>query len=545
MLGTASTQTELLDTDATCGHLVASDSIHRKLAEVGEALFTDQDFADCYDPRRGRLSVPPSLLAKVQLLQSLEGVSDRQAVDNVRCDIRWKVALNLPLTHEGFHPTVLVYFRERVRTSERPRRIFDRFKEVATEAGLLTRRGTRVLDSTPVLSAVQTQDTVSMIRSGVRRVLKALDAADPERARRVRERLSRDDYDDLAKPAIDWDDEAARMGLVDDLVRDATSALAALEGASLEPAVAEAAELLATVAGQDVEEVPDGSFRIRRGVARDRVISTVDQQARHGRKSASGPFDGYKAHLAVEPDSELITEVAVTPANVHDSAVVLDLLPELAPPAEPEVEEAPAEEPPVDPAADRASEDEALVVVADAAYGSAETRRALLDTGATTVIKAPPERNSAGGFPKSAFTIDLEQLTVRCPAGVVTTVGDAEITAKVIRFRFPAPTCAACPLRARCTSSENGRTVSVGPHEGLLAEARAEQRTEAFKRVYNGKRPTVERVISRFVRNGGRKARYRGRQKVEAQAIAKSAAENLVRMFRLGLTWSGEAWAVA
>ncbi|MBA2311185.1 MAG: transposase [Actinobacteria bacterium] len=122
-------------------------------------LFRDADFADLYDSARGRQSVPPSLLAKVMLLQSLEGTSDRETVDRVRRDIGWKIALGLSLQDYGFHPTVLTYFRERLRNSTHPRRIFDRFKEVATQAGLLTRRGIRVLDSTPVLSAVQTQDT--------------------------------------------------------------------------------------------------------------------------------------------------------------------------------------------------------------------------------------------------------------------------------------------------------------------------------------------------------------------------------------------------
>ena len=92
--------------------------------------------------------------------------------------------------------------------------------------------------------------------------------------------------------------------------------------------MAEAAELLALVAGQDVEQGEDGVFRIARRVARDRVISTVDTEARHGHKSRARTFDGYKAHLAVDPDDELITNVTVTPANAADRDVIDDLLDE-------------------------------------------------------------------------------------------------------------------------------------------------------------------------------------------------------------------------
>src|SRR5680860_864429 len=214
MLGTVDPQTEIFDADQLCGHLVADDSIHRKLAVLGDKLFTDEDFADLYDRGRGRHSVPPSLIAKILLLQSLEGTSDRETVDRVRCDLRWKVALQLALDDEGFHPTVLTYFRERLRNSKRPRRIFERFKEVATEAGLLSERGVRVLDSTPVLSAVQTQDTVSLIRGAIRRLIALMAKADPQIKAALQAALVRDDYDSTGKPAIDWDDEDARAGLV-------------------------------------------------------------------------------------------------------------------------------------------------------------------------------------------------------------------------------------------------------------------------------------------------------------------------------------------
>jgi transposase len=536
MLGTLDPQMDLLDTDTVCGHLVAEGSVFRHLATLGDKLFSDDDFADLFDPGRGRHSVPPSLLAKVSLLQRLEDVSDPEAVERVRCDLRWKVALGLHLRYEGFHPTVLVYFRQRLRASANPRRVFDRFRQVAEEAGLVSKRGIRVLDSTPILSAVATKDTVSMIRGGVRRLLKLVVSQDADLATTLRRGLARGDYDEGGKPAIDWDDQSQREALVDELVRDALALLAGLEGQALSAEVAEAAELVATVAGQDVEQDEAGRFAIRRGVAADRVISTVDPEARHGRKSRSGGYDGYKANLAVDPETELVTEVAVTPANTPDAVPTMALLPELAEPA-PTPDQGPDGH-------DAADGEKALVVVADTAYGSGANRRALVDAGASLVIKAPPEQNATGGFLKSAFFIDMEAQAVTCPAGHTTTEFHPSVSGGG-RFQFPAEVCNRCPLRWGCTGSLKGRSLQVGPHHDLLVQARSEQRTEGFKRIYTTKRPTVERVISRVVRKG-RKARYRGRVKVEEQVVAKAAAENLVRMFRLGLVWSAQAgWAVA
>jgi transposase len=517
LLGSTDPQMKLLDADEFCGHLVPADSIYRKLAELGDQLFSDTDFADMYDAR-GRHSIPPSLLAKVLLLQTFEGTSDRDTLYRVRCDLRWKVALHLSVQDEGFHHTVLTYFRERLRRSERPRRIFERFKEVATEAGLLTKRGIRVLDSTPILSAVQTEDTVSMIRSAIRRLRALLDVGSRGEAEAV---LRRNDYDQLGKPAIDWDDEAARVGLVDDLGRDALAVLSMLEGTEVGPDVAREAETLATVTGQDLEwDERSGQFRIRRGVARDRVISTVDPEARHGRKSSQGHFDGYKAHVAVDPETELISEIEVTPANVPDGAVAPDLLPELA------------------------EEGAEITAIGDSAYGSGPTRTALTEAGATVIAKGPPEQNSTGGFPKSAFTIDLTAGSAACPAGFTTT--HVSRRADGMHFQFPAAVCAHCHLRGSCTSSAQGRTLHVGPYQAILAQARAFQRTQAFKAQYNGKRPTVERVISRLVRRGGRKARHRGRLRVQERLELKAAAENFARMTMLGLIWTGpDGWTLA
>jgi hypothetical protein len=163
------------------------------------------------------------------------------------------------------------------------------------QTGVLTRRGRRVLDSTIVAAAVATQDTVTQLVAAIRRVRRLVPAA-----RQVE--LAAHDYDRPGKPQCAWDDLQAKQVLVSGLVNDALAVLEAVADLELEAEQAEAVALLALVAGQDVEPGRrPGSWRIARKVAYDRVISTVDPQARHTRKTNADKRDGYKAHVAVEP----------------------------------------------------------------------------------------------------------------------------------------------------------------------------------------------------------------------------------------------------
>jgi hypothetical protein len=197
----------------------------------------------------------------------------------------------------------------------------------ARAAGLVGRR--RVLDSAPLYDAVATMDTVTLVRSAIRGLLKGCDR---ELAGELRAVLRRDDdYAAAGKPACDYDDAQAREALVDALARDAHALLAALEGRELGPVLGQAAELLATVTGQDLEEDAGGVFKIARRVAPDRVVSVVDPQARHGHKTRHRSFDGYKGHIAVDPDSEIVTATGVTPGNSGDAGAAEGLLADLLP----------------------------------------------------------------------------------------------------------------------------------------------------------------------------------------------------------------------
>ncbi len=517
--GSAPRQADLFrDTSSFVEPLVRPDSIHALLHRECHELFPDTLFADLFADV-GRRSVPPLVVAVVMVLQRLEGLSDREAVERFTFDARWKYACGgLPFDAPGFAHTVLVDMRARLARSDRAERIFERTLEVARAAGLVGVR--RVLDSTPLYDAVATMDTVTLVRSAIRQTL----AAAGEREPALRAVLRRDDdYRTGGKPAADWDDAAARAALVDALARDGEAVLAALEDEPLSPPLAEAATLLATVLGQDLEDGPDGRIRIARRVAPDRVISTVDPDTRHGHKTEARGFDGYKGHVALDPDAELVTATAVTAGNAGDASVVQELL------ADELAAAAPAAPP---------------IVYGDAAYGTGPTLEALDEAGAVSRLKVQPATGVPGHFTKDDFAIDLDAGSVTCPAGQVarlTRHGRGEWQA---RFRSA---CAMCPLSAQCTTSAGGRSIEIGPHEAHLATGRTASRDPAWLADYRATRPKVERKLAHLMRrrHGGRRARVRGTPKVAADFALLAAAVNLARLAVLGLSGNGGTWAAA
>jgi hypothetical protein len=531
------------------GDQLVQGSIFRLLAEHGAALFGDEYFADLFKRSTlGRPTVPARVVATVMLLQAYEGLSDREACDRLGFDLRWKAAAGLTVDAVAFHPTVLVGMRNRLRASQRPRRLFDDVTATARAAGLLRGRR-RVLDSTPLFDAVATQDTVIQLRAAIRRLLTAADRQAPRLATAVRAGLTRaDDYATLGKPPCDWDDPTAREALVDALVRDAHAALAALDGHQLDGSLADVVELLALVAGQDVEEDDDGNFRIARRVARDRLISTVDVEARHGHKSRARTFDGYKSHFSVDPDDELITNAAVTAANTADRDVIDELLDEYGA----EQNSADTEPGVGGPAANTGagggsgpadrSEAKDLEVYGDSAYADGATLAEQTQRGRDMRTKVPPVRN-ANGFSKDRFRIDLAAGTVTCPADHTVAIR-AGLRHRVARF---GAFCGSCPLRAECTKSRRGRVISIHPHEAALQHAKSRQRDPRWQQDYRTYRPVVERKISHFTRRpwGGRHARCRGHKRILTDILARASAINLARLATLGLHTGTEGWAIA
>jgi Transposase DDE domain len=368
--------------------------------------------------------------------------------------------------------TVLVGLRARLRASADPDRIFRGTTELARKVGLVGVR--RVLDSAPLFDAVATQDTVTLLRGAIRGLLRVCPV---ELASLVRAALERDDdYAAAGKPVCDWDDPAAREQLVDALFRDGYRALGVLRGRQLGPEVASAAALLATVIGQDIEETDDGRFVIAQGVAPDRVMSVVDPQARHGHKSNARGFDGYKGHVAIDPDSEVICAAEVGAANAGDAAMARALLADLpsasAPPAADPVDAAPAVQ------AAAGTTKLAPIVYGDAAYGTGALLADLEQRGITAMTKVAAPTAPHSHFTKQKFHIDLDQGTVTCPASLKVPIIPARQGGGMARF---GRACQVCPLQGACTTSPAGRTITIHPQEARLAAARSRQQDPAWR----------------------------------------------------------------
>ena len=507
-----------MDAVSVSGHLLPQGSVYAFLAEHRRELFPDAMFADLFPSALGRPSVPADVVAAVLLLQALEGRSDREAVEALTFDLRWKAACGLPVGAVAFHPTVLTYWRRRLAASARPNRIFDAVRDVIAATGAVRGKTRRALDSTVLDDAVATQDTVTQVIAAIRRVRREV----PGAAEVVAAHCRAHDYDDPGKPAIAWDDAEARAGLVDALIGDAHRLLGHLPEQQLGPREAEAVALLALVAGQDVEPVEgsdgtDGRWQIARRVAADRIISTVDPDARHAHKTVSRRQDGFKAHVVVEPDTGLIIDTRLTPAAGaanSDAAVGVDLL------------------------ADDTTVAGPVQVLADSAYGTGEALAAVATAGHLPVIKPWPLRPAvAGGFTADDFTVEEAAGTATCPHGV---------TRPITRSRHVVfgAACRGCPLRQRCTSAADGRTLKLHPHDGLQRAHRARAAAPDFQDTYRRHRPMVERSLAWLTR-GNRRVPYRGVAKNDAWLHLRVAAIDLRRLLTLGLTRTPGSWALA
>jgi IS5 family transposase len=484
------------------------------LAAHRSELFPEEMFADLFPSRRGRPSVPAEVMASVITLQALHGLSDNETVDAVTFDLRWKAACGLPITATAFHSTTLTYWRRRLAASGQPNRIFDAVKAVVTASGALAGKTRRALDSTVLDDAVATQDTVTQLIAAIRRVRREVPAA----AEVIAAHCDAHDYGDPGKPAIAWNDKAARDRLVDGLVSDAHRLLGHLPDQELGPGGAEAVALLALIAGQDVEPVEgsdgtDGHWRIAQNVAGDRVVSTVDPEARHAHKTVHRRQDGFKAHIAVEPDTGIITACALTKASGtdnHEAVVGLSLLD---------------------------GEDTPVRVLGDSAYGTGAARAALAEAGHVAVIKPVPLRTPVpGGFTSEDFTIDFTARTVTCPASHTISITPSG----GVKFE---KYCRTCPLAPRCTTAAHGRKLTLSLYEPLLRAARADARDPGWQAEYRQHRPMVERSIAWLTRHH-RKVRYRGIAKNNHWLHHRAAALNLRRLITMGLTHSGRAWAI-
>lgn len=516
MLGRRSPQLGLFDAPGL-PHRVPADSFYGRMGAISAELFCDDDLAMMYCPDNGRPSIPPSLMSGASLLQFHDDVSDAEAVQRMMFDMRWKVALRLPLDYPGFDPSCFTYFRNRLVENGQERYAFDRFIAVGREAGFIPDRVTVLTDTTNVKGAGAVQDTYTLLRKGMRKLLKAAGFHLPNKRQGLspQTRILLERYvDQDSKADIDWADPQQRSAQLQVLFEDADAVLDLAAEQIDDNEVRYWGWILTKILGDDLVVGDQGQAKIGEGTATDRIVSITEPEMRHGRKSSAHRFNGFKTSATTEQTSELILDIADVTASGSDGAHLLPTI--------------------------RRIEEHAEVMVTramgDGAYGSGKNRAACNQyPGHAVDLVSPLAQPSDPEVHKSAFQIDLKAHTATCPQGHTVTgqPGGKEDGQDTWLFTFPRATCEACPLFQRCVrSKKTGRTVRTRAHEAYLQEARLRQETEEFDSLYR-LRSAIERKIAELAQCGIRNTRYVGEPKRQLQRLWTGAAVNLRRLFYL------------
>ena len=487
MLGKRSAQWGLFEADTLYGDFVGKRNFYGYLASQRDELFRDEDFAKLYCPNNGRPSVPPSLLATALVLQAYDGVSDEEATRRAAFDLQWKVALGMELVERPFAKSTLQEFRAQLIVHDQTRALFQRSLEVAKRRGRWKKGHAPderqhmklALDTTHILGRGAVKDTYNLLADGIVQVLRMLAKLGPFELTDLAEELGCARYvhgSSLKGQAdVDWTNPQARQRFLAEIVADADGLLGVVRGTRADLAadsaadtdLVRAAEVLARVLGQDIERDDNGP-RLKHGVAPDRLISVHDPEMRHGRKSSSHRFNGHKAQIAVDTDSQLITAVDVLAGNAPDADHALEVV----------------------EASEAATGCQVVEVLGDCAYGAGETRAEFAARGRTIVAKVP-EIHNQGLFTKTAFQIDLEAGTCTCPNQQVShDLRPAKGGGGM--FVFATETCAACPLRAQCTRGQGAelvRALVVRATRGTLGQQRRQFAISLGCLVAEGSRP--------------------------------------------------------
>jgi len=527
MLGKRTDQRGLFEADHLHLDFVGRDTFYGFLASQRGRMFRDEEFAELYVLDNGCPSVPPSLLATALLLQTYDRVSDEEAKARADFDLRWKVALGIELEQRPFAKSTLQLFRGQLILHKQVRAVFKKSLTFARQSGYLKHRKLKAaLDTSNILGRGAVKDTYNLLGDGIvklARTLAELQGTELEDWARTHD-LSRYFATTSLKgeAEINWEDPKARQRFLTSIVADADRLLEIARQTLVGYApdseehkrLTEAADLLARLLLQDVERKPDtGEASIREGVAVDRVISVQDPEMRHGRKSKAKRFDGHKAAVVVDPESQLITAADVLAGNVPDNEKALELV-------------------------EQSEENTGLAVeetMGDCAFGDGTTRQEFADAERKLVARVPDRPNSAQ-IPKEDFRLDLTAKACTCPVGqeckTLVLIGRRKDrkgrSQEWFGFKFDPAVCASCSLRASCVKAApgKGRTVSLHPQEALLQAARAFQRSEAFA-PYRKWRQAAEHRIARLMQLGMRQARYFGRVKTLFQLLMAATVANL------------------
>jgi len=394
---------------------------------------------------------------------------------------------------------------------------FDRFIQVGREAGFIADKVTLLTDTTSVKGAGAVQNTYTLLRKGIRKLLRAMGYQLPGKRRGLSEQakqLIATYLEQDQKADIDWSDAAQRQEQLGVLVDDAEALLEWALAHSDDATVRQIGWLLTKILGDDVVIDEQGNPQIGEGTAPDRIISLTEPEMRHGRKSSAHRFDGFKVLVSTDQSSELILDIADITAMGSDGAQLMPTIERVETETEVVIERA----------------------IGDGAFGSGKNRAACANYDTHPVdLVSPLSRARDPEVDKSAFQIDLVTKMTTCPRGHTAEgrVGSRQDGRPTMRFTFSRAACEACDLFERCVRSKKaGRSVNTHPYETHLQHARQRQQTEEFMILYR-LRAAVERKIAELVGHGLRLTRYVGQPKRQLQRLWIAAAANLKRLFTL------------
>jgi len=449
------------------------------------------ELAETYvDSPKGQPPVPPARLALATILQAYTRVSDDEVIEATVMDRRWQLVLDcMDAQAPPFSKGTLVGFRTRLIEQDLDRRLIERTVALAgATKGFGSRALRAALDSSPLWGAGRVEDTINLMGHALRKALGVIAVVQGRgQAAGIPAVAAQAGVPQLGASSLkaaldrDWDDPAARDQALAQVLGFLDQVEAFVAGQFGGQGAAAAVAVARQVRDQDVD-LTGPAAALRRGVAKDRRISVEDPQMRHGRKTRSVLFDGYKRHVLRDLDTGLVPAVGITPANAPEASVTGDITADL----------------------DAAGRTLAELHI-DRAYLASDLVR---DRGPDLAIycKAWRVRNTGGRYAKTDFALDFATGQLTCPAGVTMSFEPGQTV------RFPKAACAACPLRARCTTSSTGRSVAIHPDEALLAELRERQATPAG-RARLRERVSVEHALAHIGHWQGRRARYTGTRK--------------------------------
>jgi len=521
MLQTTMYQQSMTVVDPTSIGL-ADDAFERHLPTLLPRMLPLAELQRVFPARDGAPTRCPLQMVAMLLLQFRYDLSERQLIERCRRDLGFRYALQLSAGDSPPSKRSLRRYRSVLTAQLGDDFLFRLTLRWAQEQGLVSDADVQAIDSTNTDCRGAVIDTFNLIAAGIRQLVNVLAAAlgtSPDELAHEHNLSAYMRRSMKGTAAIDWSYEAQRDALLTDEVTAADRFVEVVgqlhDRFTLDSDVLQAAQLLRQVAHQDVEQLQDGSYRIAKGTARGRIISISDPEARNGLKSSSKTNQGFKTQEDGTIESQFVTANAISDAATHDAQPTCKLLDQTQ-----EYALAPT------------------TLVGDGAYGAGANIRACNHRGIHMRTKSPrPSTKTA--IPKQHFQIDLQQMTVTCPAGQTATQPglylDKDSGLQAPMFRFAKDQCQCCEIRHQCcsTTAKGGRrAIKLSPYEPELIANRAFGQTDDGKRLLRS-RSAVERLISHLVRIGMRHARFFGMKRTQMQAFFVAAAYNLQRIITL------------